>query len=127
MRSLAIIGLLVALCLLAAGCGHPGAKSDKNFDQIRDLVKGKTASEVEQLLGKPDSQQDMLTSAKRWVWWNYTYLDGKNYPPEMRGKVVHLEIIFERSGEAVEVAGTPSEWRAIDPLGVSYTIPSGGL
>ena len=114
--------LLITFVILLA-CGQQGPKSNKSFDAIRDLVKGKTAAEVESLLGEPDSRQPLILSGERWVWWNYTYLDGKNYPPEMRGRVVHLEIIFERAGHAVGNAKAAlSELRAADPLSVSYTI-----
>jgi hypothetical protein len=90
------------------------------------MVQGRTAREIASLLGDPDSRQPMPLSGERWIWWNYTYLDGKNYPPEERGRVVHLEIIFEpkvsRSGGSVAPV---SDLRAEDPLSVSYTIPSG--
>lgn len=116
------IFLLITLVILLA-CGQQGPKSNKSFDAIRDLVKGRTAAEVESLLGEPDSRQPLILSGERWVWWNYTYLDGKNYPPEMRGRVVHLEIIFERVGHAAGNAKAAlSELRAADPLSVSYTI-----
>jgi hypothetical protein len=115
--------MLITLVLLLA-CGQQGAKSKKSFDDIRDMVKGKTAAEVEHLLGEPDSRQPLVLSGERWVWWNYTYLDGKNYPPERRGQIVHLEIIFERMGTvAGNAKAALSDLRAADPLSVSYTIP----
>lgn len=114
--------MLITLCLFLA-CGHQGAKSRKSFDDIRDMVMGRTAAEVENLLGAPDSRQTMVLSGERWVWWDYTYLDGMSYPPDRRGKVVHLEIIFERVGDAAGNAKAAlSELRAADPLSVSYTL-----
>jgi len=92
------------------------------------MVKGKTAEQVEQMLGQPDSRQRMTLSAERWIWWNYTYLDGNNYPPEVRGRVVHLEVIFEparsfKTEQTPTEEQTPSELIAADPLSVSYTVP----
>jgi hypothetical protein len=119
------VPLVLALVLLVS-CRHQGARSGKCFDDIRTMVQGRTAHEISSLLGEPDSRQPMPLSGERWIWWNYTYLDGKNYPPEERGRVVHLEIIFEpkvsRSGNSIAPA---SDLRATDPLSVSYTIPSG--
>lgn len=114
--------ILITLVFFLA-CGQEGPKSRKSFDDIRGMVTGRTAAEVESLLGEPDSRQPLVLSGERWVWWDYTYLDGKNYPPGMRGQVVHLEIIFERAGNAVGSAKAAlSELRAADPLSVSYTI-----
>jgi hypothetical protein len=112
---------LVSLLLLC--CGHQQAKSKQCFDDIRQTVQGRTAAEVERILGKPDSRQPMVLTGERWVWWNYTFLDGRDYPPEERGRVVHLEILFEREGKARSVSGASlSDLRATDPLGVSYTL-----
>ncbi len=87
------------------------------------MVQGRTAAEVASLLGEPDSRQPLILSGERWIWWNYTYLDGQNYPPEKRGQVVHLEIIFEREpNEAGNTKAALSSLRAIDPLAVSYTL-----
>jgi hypothetical protein len=108
---------------LLVSCHHHGAKSAKCFDDIRKMVKGRTAAEVQQILGKPDSQQKMLLSAERWIWWNYTFLDGQDYPPELRGRLVHLEIIFERAGGEGDAGNAkPSDLRAADPLSVTYTL-----
>jgi hypothetical protein len=87
------------------------------------MVVGRTANEVEGILGKPDSRQKMLLSAERWTWWNYTFLDGKDYPPEMRGRLVHLEIIFEptRNGSGTSQVAH-SDLRASDPLSVTYML-----
>jgi hypothetical protein len=121
-RPMRYLFTLLALVVVVA-CSQQAPKSKTSFDDIRDMVKGKTAAEVESLLGKPDSRQHLVLSGERWIWWDYTYLDGKNYPPEMRGKVVHLEIIFERAGDVVGNAKAAlSELRAMDPLSVSYTI-----
>jgi len=118
---------LLALALLCA-CGRQNARSDRSFDEIRELVSGKSAAEVAALLGKPDTRQSILTDDERWIWWNYTRLDGDQYPPEERGQVVHLEITFTRpeAGTALgaSLAGEHGAWRVASPLGVSYTVPS---
>jgi len=109
--------------LLLASCHQQAARSAKSFDDIRKLVTGRTAEEVKRILGQPDTQQRMLLSAERWTWWNYTFLDGKDYPPEMRGRLVHLEIIFERSNEGSSSSpAARSELRAADPLSVTYML-----
>jgi hypothetical protein len=121
--------LLLVLCAASllglAACGRPAARSGRSFDQVQKLVAGKTAAEVATLLGPPDSRQELLADDERWVWWNYTYLDGANYAPEIRGQVVHLEITFE-SPSLVSATPVPREqWRVSGPLGVSYSLPAG--
>jgi hypothetical protein len=108
------IGML--LILGAVAC-RPSARSSQSYDQIRELVTGRTATEVERLLGKPDLRETVLDD-QRWVWWNYTFLDGDQYAPEIRGQVVHLEITFQ-------TPPTPgAEARVGGPLSVSYSKPS---
>jgi hypothetical protein len=115
--------LLLALALPFLAC-HPSAKSDRSYDQIRDLVTGKSGAEVERILGKPDIRGTVLDD-QRWIWWNYTFLDGDQYAPEIRGQIVHLEIILKRPAPAPEGI---AEWRAaLGPLAVSYSKPSPGL
>ena len=114
----AAFGLLVFLL----ACGKTAPRSDRSFDQIRELVAGKNAAEVEALLGEPDTRESVLIGDERWIWWNYTFLDGEDLPPEQRGKVVHLEITFERSPDPS--ASGASAWRVSGPLGVSYSLPA---
>lgn len=117
--------LYVIFSLLLSACGYQRARSEKDFDKIREMVKGKTSSEIEQILGDPDSRQAMLSSGERWIWWNYTYLWGNDYPPEFRGRVVHLEIIFAHYDKnGVARAASPGELRASNLFGVSYILPS---
>jgi hypothetical protein len=97
--------------------------SRKSFDQICKIVHGKTAADVEALLGPPNDRREVLSGTERWVWWNYTFLDGESYPPEVRGTVVHLEITFENPSRLVNVEIPHASWRVLDPLGVSYMIP----
>jgi hypothetical protein len=117
------LSLAIILLLISVSCSHPRAKSEKSFDEIRDMVTGKTTAEVEGMLGKPDSREAMVMSGERWIWWNYTYLDGNNYAPEERGSVVHLEIVFEPDGSGAKASNPRAELRVGGPLGVSYTLP----
>jgi hypothetical protein len=107
--------LILSLGLTSQGC-RPSAKSQRSFDQIRELVQDRTASEVEKILGKPDMQEAVLDE-QRWVWWNYTFLDGDQYAPEVRGQVVHLEILFRSSSSSAGL-------RVAGPLAVSYSRPA---
>src|SRR4051794_963590 len=84
--------ILMLVLLLLAGCS-PAARSKKSWDEIRTLVAGKTEAEVTKLLGNPDHREKLPFGDERWTWWNYTYL-GKEWAPEVRGKIVHLEITF---------------------------------
>jgi hypothetical protein len=123
-RKLSLILIFGSMALTA--CSH-SAKSQKSFDEIRGLVAGKTATEVKQLLGPPDNVDKLLLGDERWVWWNYTFLEGKKWAPEMRGKVVHLEITFEgpsfeREGREVVAKAEP---RVSEPYGVGYVVPGG--
>lgn len=102
---------------------EPAAKSTKSFDEICDLVAGKTAAEVEVLLGPPDNVYPSPLGNERWTWWNYTFLDGNSYPPEIRKRVVHLEIVFENPGLLSGQVVPASQWRVSDELSVSYQIP----
>jgi len=125
-RPLLRVVLLCAAALLGlAACGRPVARSGRSFDQIQKLVAGKTAAEVAGLLGPPDSRTELLADDERWVWWNYTFLDGANYPPEIRGQVVHLEITFESPVLSSEPPVPREQWRVSGPLGVSYSLPAG--
>jgi hypothetical protein len=114
---------ILLLLLTAIGCGHQGAKSKQSFDEIRESVKGKTTVEVERMLGRPDTREPMLMSGERWIWWNYTYLDGNNYAPEERGRVVHLEVVFEPEKVGAVSTSARAVLRVGGPLGVSYTFP----
>lgn len=120
MRRVAWSSLVLSLVLGCTAC-RPGARSAKSYDQIRELVAGRTAGDVERLLGRPDARETFLDES-RWVWWNYTFLDGDQYAPEIRGQIVHLEILFHnpfQSGSPVPLTA----WRVEGPLAVSYSRP----
>jgi len=108
--------LLLVLSLALAAC-HPSARSHRSYDQIRDLAADKTGPELERLLGPPDVRQNVLDD-QRWIWWSYTFLDGDQYAPEIRGQIVHLEITLQNTKAA------PAIWRVNGPMAVSYSIPS---
>lgn len=122
-----LIASLVLLLIGFAGCRGTSARSDRSFDEIQALARGKTAEQVLRLLGEPDSRQVVFDNDERWIWWNYTFLDGEDCPPEMRGRVVHLEIVVRNPGgpELVRTGRRPdSEWRVDDAFGITYRTPS---
>jgi hypothetical protein len=118
-RILFLIFLFVYLGLSACS---PSARSKKSFDEIRKMVSGKTEAEVEKLLGAPDHHEKLLFGDERWTWWNYTYL-GKEWAPEVRNRIVHLEITF--AGPLAAVAGREkrSQWRVSEPYGIGFSFP----
>ena len=118
---------MLVMTVAAAGCAKP-PRPPRPFDQIRDLVLDKTEFEVERLLGMPDARQRLLADDERWTWWNYTVLDGNQYPPEIRHRPVHLVITFSRPlhGEGAHPGPQlPALWRARGPLAVSSSTPLG--
>lgn len=124
MRWPVIVLLILNLTLVAQGC-RPSARSHRSYDQIREMVAGKTTFEVERILGKPDLREAVLDD-QRWVWWNYTFLDGDQYAPEVRGQVVHLEITFQNPhGPGARLPLTT--WRVNGPMSVSYSRPNRSL
>lgn len=122
------IGIFLAslafLLLGTVGCRGSQARSSRSFDQIQALARGKTAQQILELLGEPDSRQNVFDAGERWIWWNYTFLDGNDCPPEMRGRVVHLEIVV-RDPKKVSTERRPySEWQVDDAFGITYRAPS---
>ncbi len=123
--------LLTALALCLGALLYPSfhaarARSDKSFDEIARLVQGKTAAEVARLLGEPDSRQRVYDSDEKWIWWSYTFLDGADVPPEVRGRVVHLEIVFRNPGRPHQEPRPYSEWPIDGSFAVGYQLPSQG-
>lgn len=114
--------LLWFVFLLWIGCS-PAARSRQTFDEICAKVSGKTAEQVEKLLGSPDSRKENQLGDEKWMWWNYAVLDGDSYAPEVRGQVVHLEITFSDPAHAVGHSTPHGQWRVREPFGVSYLIP----
>ncbi len=111
------LGLVLALALITTNSDQ-GPRSERSYDEIAARVAGLSAPEILELLGEPDSRQSVYLRDRRWIWWNYTYLEGPDYPPEIRGQVVHLEITLRREDPA---SGSP--WRAAEPYGVRYHRP----
>ena len=117
--------LLLLAVLAAAACGR-AARSRQSFDQIRGLVANRTESEVESLLGKPDVRRRLPgDDNERWLFWNYTFLEGGQYAPELRRQVVHLEITFSNPAPSGSPAAPLASWRAVSPLAVSFSQPLG--
>jgi ribulose bisphosphate carboxylase small subunit len=114
---------LLVLGLGTAGCRGPRARSERSFDEIQRLARGKTAEQVRALLGEPDSRQVVFDGDERWIWWNYTFLDGSDCPPEMRGRVVHLEIVIKNPERTHERRRPYSEWQVDDAFGITYRAP----
>jgi hypothetical protein len=124
-KTLSSLLLAISMFLGLGGC-HPAARSARSFDEIRNLVQGKTAADVEALLGAPNSRQTSVLGTERWIWWNYTYLGGQDYAPEFRGRIVHLQIEFANPSPT-EVEKPPySKWRIVNPLSVSFLLPKAG-
>jgi len=125
-----LLAIAALLLLGAAGCGGTRARSNHSFGEIQTLARNKTAEQLLKLLGEPDSRQIVFDADERWIWWNYTFLDGKDCPPEMRGRVVHLEIVVKnpvRTLNGEKVSRRPySEWRVDDAFGITYRAPSTG-
>lgn len=127
------IGILLTsltfLLISLAGCPGPRARSERSFDQIQALARGKSAEQILRLLGEPDSREMLFDADERWIWWNYTFLDGRDCPPEMRGRVVHLEIVIRNplhsmSPGAANAGRRPySEWQVDDAFGITYRTP----
>lgn len=112
---------LVLFFALAALACQPGARSAWSYEEIRAKVAGRTAVEVERLLGEPDLRETVLGD-QHWIWWNYTFLAGEQYAPEIRGQVVHLEIVLQKP--AGRGTASPSEWRVTGPFSASYSTAS---
>jgi hypothetical protein len=113
----------ISLILCLGGC-HATPRSDRSFDEIRGLVQGKTAAEIEALLGPPNSRQTSVLGDERWIWWNYTYLGGQDYSPEARNRIVHLQIVFADPALTSSEKLPHSKWRVVDPMSVSFLLPS---
>lgn len=118
-----MVFLLTGLLMVLGASCRQLPRSNQSFDQICEMVQGKSAAEVEEILGAPDVREEILEGDERWVWWEYTFLDGESYPPEVRGQVVHLEILFQNPSRPLDRRLPYSQWRLSGPLAVSYTIP----
>jgi hypothetical protein len=86
--------ILLAQLALSGGCWERQARSARSFDQIRQLVPGKTASQVMAMLGAPDAREQVTSREERWIWRRYTFLDGEQYAGAVRGQVVDLLIVL---------------------------------
>lgn len=122
------IAMCSALCIalgvwMVTACADgPSARSSQSFDEIARRVDNLSATEIGRLLGAPDSRQPIYVRDERWIWWNYTFLDGEDIPPEDRGQTVHLVITF-RKPESSANASPTSEWRVARPYGIAFRRP----
>jgi hypothetical protein len=118
------VAVLAAAIAGGAGCRGPGSGAPRwrqSFDQIERQVTGKTEAEVEQILGKPDTREARLVDDDVWIWWDFTFLDGEQYAPELRGQVVHLEITFDKPAETVGQDVPHTAWRVAGPYSVNFS------
>ena len=118
-----VVAVVVLLSLLACGKRSPGPVSERSFDDIDRLVRGKSAADVETLLGPPDTRQTIFDGDERWIWWSYTFLDGPDHPPELRGRTVHLEMVFRRPGAGSDRSDR-SLWVVDEALSPAYRLPA---
>ncbi len=123
MASLAAWGALGALWLATGcvACSRHTTRPERSFDQIQRLVTGKTENEVERLLGPPDAREPRLIDDDVWIWWDYTFLDGNQYAPELRGLAVHLEITFRKPEAAAGRDVPKAAWRVAGPFSVNFS------
>lgn len=99
-----------------------GSGPQRSFDEIRRRLEGKTAAETLSLLGEPDTRREVFGGDVRWIWWSCAILDGKDHPPELRGRVVHVQIVF-RNPKRRGAAGSSADWRMDEGLGVGFWLP----
>jgi hypothetical protein len=117
----------LGLALGWLACSGHTIRSERSFDQIQRLVAGKTEIEVERLLGPPDTREARLEDDEVWIWWDYTFLDGDQYAPELRGQAVHLEITFRKPVVAEGQDAPKAGWRVAGPFSVNFSrkVPRG--
>jgi hypothetical protein len=123
-----VLGGILSLVLLGLFFFFRGrevlARPDRSFDEIRRLVAGKNVAETLALLGEPDSRQSVFGGDLRFIWWRKAFLAGNDHPPEQRGQIVHIEIIFRKPGQSeAALAGWPMD----EVLGVQYRLPEPSL
>lgn len=117
-----LLGILVlGLALVASpwrieiGSSVPG----RSFDDVRRQVEGKNAAETLALLGEPDTRQQVFGGDIRFIWWRYAVLDGPDHAPELRGRVVHLQIVFRNPGRSAQ-QNPDAPWPMDEGLGVGF-------
>ena len=119
--SVKVSALLLLLFLLAWFLTYERStvRSRYCYDEIYEMVKDRSAAEVESILGTPDTRERILYF-ERWIWWDYTFLDGKRFAPEERGQIVHLQILFESPAASRDIRHPYSEWRVSGEFGINY-------
>jgi len=119
-RSTLLLVLLIQVFAVQLVACAPRARSKDSFDVLRTRLRGQSAAEVELLLGPPDSRVRYFLDDERWIWWRYTYLEGSDYAPEVRGRVVHLSVIFSNPRPRGPAGNDISDWTVLEPDGVGY-------
>jgi hypothetical protein len=123
-RPLTVVAVAAAIGGAWVGCGAPASGAPRwkqSFDEIQRQVTGRTEAEVEQILGKPDTRESRQLGDDVWIWWNFTFLDGNQYAPEVRGQVVHLEIAFDPPPGPPGSDVSHAAWRVAGPLSVNFS------
>lgn len=99
-----------------------GSVRHRSFDELRRRLEGKSAAETVELLGEPDTRQEVFGGDMRFIWWRRAVLDGPNYAPEVRGRVVHVQIVFRNPGARAAGASYAS-WQMDEGLGIGFWLP----
>lgn len=117
------IFIFICVFLIRSGCHQPNPRSEQSFDDIRSLVQDQSAAQVLLLFGKPDTKQVILERNERWMWHDFTRLDGERCPQELRGLVVHLEITFRNPSRLQDAKAPYSQWFVHEMSGVLFKRP----
>ena len=113
------LGALVLILFSKIGIG---SFQHRSFDEIKLLLKGKSAAETLSILGEPDTRREVFGGDLRFIWWSRAVLDGKEYPPELRGRVVHVQIVFRNPGPRAARASFEN-WQMDEGLGIGFWLP----
>lgn len=117
-----LLGFVVLVLALMASSGSFGpmrSVPSRSYDDIRRQVEGKNAAETLALLGEPDTRQQVFGGDVRFIWWRYAVLDGPDHAPELRGRVVHLQIVFRNPGKSAK-QNPDAPWPMDEGLGVGF-------
>ncbi len=118
-RAWRILGL-ACLALAGSGRGARPPRLPRPLAEIARLVANRSESEVEKILGSPAARTPPLADEEVCIWWSATYLEGE-YPPELRGMPLHLEITFTKPAGAPGGAVPRSAWRVAGPFAVNFS------
>lgn len=117
--SLGFIALMLALFASSGRLNLLQSAPTRSYDDIQRQVEGKNAAETLALLGEPDFRQQVFGGDVRFIWWRYAVLDGPAHAPELRGRVVHLQIVFRNPGKSAQ-HDPDAPWPMDEGLGVGF-------